>query len=328
MKAQAIVFRDPNIPKLESIEIPSPGPTEVRVRTAYSGVSIGTESSIFSGARTHNGTFPLVGGYMTSGIVEEAGSEVDGLSVGDAVVTSGAKLEGDINSIWGGHMSMSINGASGVVRVPENTQLQDAAMFMLPNVGLNAVSMAGITEQDTVLIFGQGLIGQFFSQFAGNRGARIIAVEPSEARAALSRKYVTEYVLDPFKDDLVAAVSTLTGGNGPSIVVEATALAKNVPLATSFLRPKGKMVFLSWYPGDIELKYSDFHNHEVTAFFSMGAGNRETTRATLHCMGNGAIVVGENLTDIVPCGEACEGYRRIIEGGKSILGMVVDWRAS
>ena len=71
-----------------------------------------------------------------------------------------------------------------------------------------------------------------------------------------------------------------------------------------------------------------FHNNAVTAFFPTGAGNRETTRATLHGMSNGSIVVGDNLTDIVPCADACEGYGRIIAGDKSILGMAIDWSQS
>jgi len=93
---------------------------------------------------------------MTSGIVEEVGTEVDNLSVGDSVVTSGARLKGEISSVWGGHASMSVNDVTGIVPLPGAVSPQEAALFILPNVGLNAVSIAGINERDCVLIFGQG----------------------------------------------------------------------------------------------------------------------------------------------------------------------------
>lgn len=326
MKAKALVFREANKPLLEEVEIPNFTANEIRVKTMYSGVSIGTESSIFSGMRTHNGTFPLVGGYMSSGVVQEIGLSVKGFTTGDRVIVSNSRLKGKINSVWGAHMSIRIANASTVVKVPEKTMMQDAAMFIPANVGLNAVSMAGINEQDNVLIFGQGLIGQFFGQFTKNRGARIIAVEPNRVRSNLSRRYVTDFTLDPFKDDIEIEVERITCGKGPSVVVEATASSKVFNTATRFLRRNGKMVFLSWHPGSISLNFADFHNNEIVAYFPMGAGNKETTRATLKCLSDGSLILGKNITDLIECQNACEGYQRIIDGDKTIMGMVIDWR--
>lgn len=326
MQAKAIVFRVANEPLLEEISIPNPSADELVVKIHYSGVSIGTESSIFSGARTSNGTFPLVGGYMASGVVEQIGSAVTTFNVGDKVAVGGTRLDGDINSIWGGHTSVQVVQAAGTVKIPEGTAMTDASMHILPRVGLNAVSMAGITEQDTVLITGQGLIGQFFGQFARARGAKVITVEPDKLRAELSRKYVTEYVLDPNKDDIGAEIDKITHGAGPTVVVEATASSKLIHNSTQFLREYGKMVFLSWYPGSIEIDFAHFHNNTITTYFPMGAGNNATTRAVLTGMKHGTVIIGDNLTDIYPFTEACDGYRRLATGDRSVMGMVIDWR--
>ena len=326
IQAKALVFREANKPLLEEVEIPNLTANEIRVKTMYSGVSIGTESSIFSGVRTNNGTFPLVGGYMSSGVIQEIGLSVKGFATGDQVIVNGSRLQGKVNSVWGAHMSIRIADASTVVKVPEKVKMQEAAMFILPNVGLNAVSMAGINEQDTVLIFGQGLIGQFFGQFAKNRGARIIAVEPNKIRSNLSRQYVTDFILDPFKDDIETEVERITCGKGPSVVVEATASSKVLNTATRFLQRNGKMVFLSWYPGSISLNFADFHNNKIVAYFPMGAGNKETTHATLKCLSDGSLIFGKNITDLIKYQNACEGYLRIIGGDKTIMGMVIDWR--
>jgi len=325
MKAKAIVFREANKPTLEEIDLPSLGPGEIRVGIRYSGVSIGTESSIFSGVRTHNGTFPLIGGYMAAGVVEQTAPDVTEFAPGDRVVVTGARLDGSVNSVWGGHSSRQIIHRDRAVKIPEKTKMPEAAMFVMPCVGLNAIRMVEVNEQDTVLISGQGLIGQFFGQFAKNRGAKLITLEPNELRRELSREYVTEHALDPFADDVDAVVEEVTGGLGPSVVVEATARATLIENATAFLREDSKMVFLSWYPGKISIEFAHFHNHAVRAFFPTGAGNNETTRAVLECLGDGSIVFGKNITDLLDYEKACEGFERIIAGDRSIMGMVFDW---
>ncbi len=327
MKAKAIVFREANKPTIEEVVLPSLRDGEILVEVQYSGVSIGTEQSIFSGERTHNGTFPLVGGYMASGMVAELGPGVADLEIGDRVAISGARLEGEVTSVWGGHMSRQVTAAESAVKIPDGGSMVDAAMHVLPSVGLNAVSMSGLNQNDTVMIVGQGLIGQFCGQFARSRGATVITVEPNELRRGLSRKYVTENVIDPFNEDVAVRVSELTDGKGPSVVVEATANKRNIAAAVSHLGYwEGKMVFLSWYPGEITFDFSLFHNNQVTAFFPTGNGGPTFTRAVLDCLARGAIVFGDNITDVVPVEQACQAYQRIIDRDPTIFGMVVDWR--
>jgi 2-desacetyl-2-hydroxyethyl bacteriochlorophyllide A dehydrogenase len=326
MRTHAIVFRKANTPSLEELDLPDLEQDELLVRIHYSGVSIGTESSIFSGTRTHNGTFPLVGGYMAAGIVEQVGPAVQRAAVGDHVTAGGARLTGEVASVWGGHSSRQVVRESGVRRIPDGVEMAHAAMYVLSGVGLNAVTMARVSMTDTVLIQGQGLIGQLCGQWCRNRGARVITLEPDTHRAELSRKYVTDLVLDPADSDLETHIKELTAGQGASVVVEATGAAKLIDNATRFLSPNGKLIFLSWYPGRIELDYGAFHKNQTTAFFPMGAGGETAAQATLRALAGGAIRMADNITDVVPWTEACRGYERIIGGDRSIMGMVIDWR--
>lgn len=326
MKSKAIVFREANKPQLEEIEIPSIKDEEILVDIEYSGVSIGTESSIFSGKRTQNGTFPLISGYMATGTIIETGKKSGKVKKDDRVAVIGARLSCDVNSIWGAHNSIQAISAANAVPIPEKAPMKDAAMFIMSNVGLNAVSMAEVNEQETVLISGQGLIGQMFGQWSRARGARVITIEPDPQRAALSKRYVTQYVLDPFKDDIARIISELTSGKGPDTVVEATASAKLISESTKHLRPGSKMVFLSWYPDEININFSHFHNNSVRAFFPMGSGNNKTTEATLNAIAMNTVTFGENITDVYTFDKAVEGFNRLIAGDRSVMGMVIDWR--
>lgn len=329
-RTPAVVFRAANRPTIEEVAVPSLRDDDVLVRTRFSGISIGTEQSIFSGKRTHNGTFPLVSGYMASGIVEAVGRDVTHVAVGDAVVTEGARLEGKVNSVWGAHMAVRVAPGWGVFKLPEkmaerDVAMREAAMWILPRVGLHGVNVASLAPGSTVVVQGQGLIGQFFGQFAKGRGCRVITIEPNARRAELSRRYVTDDVLDPMTDDLAGRIADLTDGVGADVVVEATGSKQLIGQASALLRERAHFVFLGWYPDHISLDYHHFHNN-IVAHFPMGAGDDDTARHTLSAIGEGRITVGDNISDIVPWREACEGFGRIIAGDRSVMGMVIDWR--
>jgi len=325
--SNAVVFRSAGIPTLEHITLPPPGDRDVRIKVAYSGVSIGTETSIITGKRTHNGTFPLVSGYMGSGVVESAGVAVTHLKPGDQVACFGTRIEGDVNSIWGAHSAWHVCDASMVHSLPDGCDTRDAALWVLPAVGLNAVGMAGITERDSVVISGQGLIGQFFAQWAAARGARVIVIEPDPLRRELAGKLTGAQTINPASCDIVEEVSCLTGGEWPTVVVEATGVPGLVAQTTGLIRRMhARMVFLAWYPGQISIDFAHLHNWEATALFPMGLGDIRTAQGVLQGLARSTIQAGGNLTDCVPWREAPDAFGRVVAGDPSILGMVIDWR--
>ena len=325
MKTRAIVFRRLNEPAIEQIDLPEIGPGDVRVRTHYSGLSIGTESSIYSGRRTHNGTFPMVTGYMSTGVVEEVGSKVSDFKPGDSVVVNPSKLDGPVNSIWGAHMAMRVASADCVYRLPENVDPVEASMFVMPRVGLNAANMCGVGPEDVAIVIGQGLIGQFFGQFARLRGARTIAIEKNPLRIELAKKYVTPDVLNPDECDVAARVNELAGDDH-RVVVEATGVEGPLEMAASLFTPKCSMVYLAWHAGRISIDFNTYHANEVTSWYPMGSGGRETGIEVLDRLGDGSIKMTDNITDVLDVNDAPAGFRRIIEGDPNVMGMVFDWR--
>jgi threonine dehydrogenase-like Zn-dependent dehydrogenase len=265
---------------------------------------------------------------MSSGIVEAVGKAVRDIKVGDRVVGGGQPLQGGANSVWAAHSAFTLRPASLLLKVPDGCEMTAAALWVLPRVGLNALSMANLTEKDTVLVSGQGLIGQYFARWARNRGVKLIVIEPDKYRAALSAKYVGAPVLDPLADDLEEKIAALTDGQWPSAVVEATASKKLIGQAVKFLRrPHAKMIFLSWYPGEISFDFGVFHRNEVTAYFPMGAGEvANTGRATLAAFAAGALALGDNLSAVYEYRDAARCYERVAAGDRSLMGVVFDWR--
>jgi S-(hydroxymethyl)glutathione dehydrogenase/alcohol dehydrogenase len=85
MRAQAVVVRSvADGPRLEEIEVDPPGPGEVLVRVAASGIC-GSDLHILHG-RSVIDSFPMVLGHEGAGVVEEVGDGVTSVAAGDHVV--------------------------------------------------------------------------------------------------------------------------------------------------------------------------------------------------------------------------------------------------
>jgi S-(hydroxymethyl)glutathione dehydrogenase/alcohol dehydrogenase len=85
MRAQAVVVRSVSDgPRLEEIEIDPPGPGEVLVRVAASGIC-GSDLHILHG-RSVIDAFPMVLGHEGAGVVEHVGDGVTSVAAGDHVV--------------------------------------------------------------------------------------------------------------------------------------------------------------------------------------------------------------------------------------------------
>ncbi|OGV34353.1 MAG: hypothetical protein A2020_04720 [Lentisphaerae bacterium GWF2_45_14] len=328
MKADALLFRKANCPEISQVELPELNDNEILMQTEYSGVSIGTESSIINGKRTHNGTFPLVPGYMASGQVLATGKSAGKFKEGDRVCGIGARFSdsSQIVSVWGGHSSAQVLNVENVFKVPDKAELSHASMFILPAVGLNAISMANITEQDTVLISGLGLIGYFFADFCRLRGAAIAVIEPAPDRGAIAKRNITENIFSPDDPELQEKISNAFAGRKISVCVEATASKRLIGNCSRWLSPGARMIFLSWYDGNIELDYSHFHNNAVTAYFPTGSGNSETLKAVLEYFADRKDTMDSVITHTVPYCEAPAAYEKILNGDRSIYGMTIKWR--
>lgn len=328
MKANVLLFRKANCPEIGEIEIPLIKDDEILMQTEYSGTSIGTEMSIITGRRTQNGTFPLVPGYMASGRILECGKNAGKFKVGDRICGIGARFcdSSSVVSVWGGHSSMQVLNQENVLRLPDGAELSHSSIFILPAVGLNAISMANISEQDTVVISGLGLIGYFFADFCRLRGASLAIIEPAADRAAIARKNITENIFSPDDPALQEKINSVFNGRKISVCVEATASKKFISACTRFLAPGAKMVFLSWYDGNIELDYSHFHNNAVTAYFPTSFGNTETLRAVLQYFADRKSMMDSVITHSVSYSEAPAAYGKILNGDRSIYGMTVKWR--
>jgi S-(hydroxymethyl)glutathione dehydrogenase/alcohol dehydrogenase len=104
---KAAVLRETRKPLLiEDVAVSKPGPHEVLVRTVAAGVC---HSDLHFADGTYPFPLPAVLGHESAGVVEQVGSEVRTVQVGDHVVTCLSAFCGHCNYCVTGHLSLCVS---------------------------------------------------------------------------------------------------------------------------------------------------------------------------------------------------------------------------
>lgn len=193
---------DAGVLRYEDVQVPEPGPGQVRIRVAGSAFNP-ADGGLRGGFLPIPIQLPHIPGYDVSGTVDAVGSDVTDLEVGQAVV---------------GFLPMTENGAAAeyvvapadvLVAAPAGIPLVDAAG--LPSVALTAhqaLFEAGrLSAGQRVLINGAGgAVGGYAVQLAQRAGAEVIATASPRSRASVLAAGADE-VVDHAATSLLEAVT-------------------------------------------------------------------------------------------------------------------------
>ncbi len=186
--AYLVELTEPRTVGIRTYPTPEVGPGEVLVRTLYSGISAGTELATYRGTNPYlekrwdpelalfapgetTFRYPVdVWGYSEVGVIEDLGEDV-----GEAVGRQVADLApGD--QVWGiwGHRSHAVLSADLLAGhlMPPGLDPMVGTFDRVGAVALNAVLAADARIAETVVVFGQGVIGLLATQLLISQGSR------------------------------------------------------------------------------------------------------------------------------------------------------------
>jgi bacteriochlorophyllide a dehydrogenase len=329
MKTTAVVFSGPGQVSLQVIQMPDPRPDEVRIRTTYSTVSVGTEGWAFQNLFTWQPTpYPCVPGYQRAGVIEALGRDVQGWRSGDRVMATNGAWDGPVSSAWGSHVALANTRATELYRIPAGMDDIDASATVVAQVGYNAAYRATLSPGDWVVVYGDGLIGQFAAQAARSRGARVILVGHRAERLALAAQHSADVALDARQGDVVSQVKAHTGGQPVAAVLDSVqkedAQKQYVPLLQ---HGQGQIVYCGFTPGVTWADMALLQQRELTAHFISG-WNRARMEATLQLMAQGKLCLRPLITHLVSFHEAPAMYRMLLEKSAPFLGITLEWGAA
>ncbi|MGD6755986.1 alcohol dehydrogenase catalytic domain-containing protein [Streptomyces sp. BH105] len=258
--------------RVEEVPEPSPGPGQVKLRTAYAGICgsdlhfyFYPESLPFSLDEPHplsGASLPQILGHEFSGTVVEVGEGVTDVRVGDRgavhplAVSCGecgacakgrrfsCRLMGSLGaSVTGGGLSEYVTfDASQLHVLPEGVDLRMGALVEPMAVGWHAVARSGVEPGGSALIAGAGPIGigAWFAYKACGVD-KVLVSEPSADRRAIVSALGAR-VVDPVNEDLAAAIAELTDGDGVDAAIDAAGAGPAITSALAGLAPGGRLV--------------------------------------------------------------------------------------
>lgn len=207
---QAIMLRDfggPEVLRAEPVEVPAPGPGELRIRQTAVGVNF-HDCYVRSGLYR---TLPLPGvpGIEAAGVVEAVGPGVTGFSVDERI--------GYVTGAYGAYASHRVLPAAIALRLPEGMDERLAASVLLK--GLTAEMLLRqvhrVEPGQTILVHAAaGGVGRILCQWAAHLGATVIGTAGSPAKAEVARAAGCAHVILYREQDFVAEVNRITGGRG------------------------------------------------------------------------------------------------------------------
>lgn len=208
----------PEVLKIETVDVPPPGPGEVRIRSRALGLNR-AESMFRSGAYVVEPNYPAKLGYEVAGIVDAIGSDVEGIAIGDSV----SLLPLSALTDYAVHGELAIAPARLVVKHPANLSFEDAAaawMQYLTAYGA-LVELARIGTGDAVVIpAASSSVGLAAIQITRRAGATPIALTRSSSKAKKLLEAGAAHVIATAEEDLVARIGEITNGRGAQVTFD------------------------------------------------------------------------------------------------------------
>ncbi len=219
--------------RLEDVPTPVPGPGEVLVRLAATGVNF---IEIYHRIGRYPGPLPRVLGSEGAGTVVAVGPDVVGLREGDRVASA---------SLTGAYAPLAVAPADAVVTVPDTVSDELAAAAMLQGLTAHYLLFDTYKVQpgdDLLVHAAAGGVGLLLTQLASRLGARVIATVSSEEKELLARGAGAAEVLRYDRDiDVAAEVRRLTGGVGVAAAYDGVGAA-TFDASLASVRVRGMLV--------------------------------------------------------------------------------------
>ncbi|MHC3473261.1 quinone oxidoreductase family protein [Streptomyces sp. 7R007] len=211
---RAVEFQEyggPEVLKVVEAEVPAPGPGQVSVDVAYTGVNFADLKARSEGYRVP--ALPFVPGLEFSGRIRALGEGVTGLAVGQEVT---ALTHG------GAYADVVVADTATVFAVPAGLDLRTAATLptVLPTAYALVHAVGRLQPGESVLVQGAaGGVGTAVGRLAKAAGAgAVFGVVSSPAKAEYARAYGYDEVF--VGDDFDTAVRTATDGRGVDLALD------------------------------------------------------------------------------------------------------------
>ena len=235
-----IIWKDAPLPEISG--------NETLVRVKYASIC-GSDQHIFLGEFHPRTKLPFIPGHEFAGEVYAVGPDVKEFKPGDRVAVDPIIWCGKCPACQIGHypactslklLGVDMDGGFAefvkasedmLFRIPPEIKDTYAALVEVLSIGFHACSRAELKENDTIVIWGAGKIGQCILQAARTKTQNtIIMIDILDSRLENAKNaYQDIHIINALKEDPVAKVKEITDGKGVDIAFESVGHTREFP---------------------------------------------------------------------------------------------------
>ncbi len=208
-------YGGPDTLQLVDVEVGAPGPGEIRIRHHACGLNF---IDIYQRTGLYQNPLPLMLGMEGAGVVEAVGEGVTHLKAGDRAAYA--------SNLPGAYSQARVMPAKTVVKLPDAIDYETGAAMMLKGLTVQyllkkTLPAGGLQAGDFVLFHAAaGGVGLIACQWAKALGLQLIGTAGSDEKCALARAHGAAFTINYQREDFVARVKEITGGQGLKVVYD------------------------------------------------------------------------------------------------------------
>ena len=283
---KTLVCSEPQKLEYRSQSIPDLAKNRALIKIKRIGIC-GTDLHAFEGTQPYF-EYPRILGHELSGELiavdgvlgfetGEAVTFIPYFSCGNCIACRSGKQNACVNmKVCGVHQD---GGMVEYLSVPstslihgEGLSLDVLALVEPLAIGAHAVKRAAITENEFVLVVGAGPIGLGTMEFVRAAGGKVIALDTNDARLRFCKETLKfEHVINAMDGDVIEQLKSITNGDMPTVVMDATGNLKAINNAFQYMSHGARYVLIGLQRGEISFSHPEFHKREATLMSSRNA---------------------------------------------------------
>jgi threonine dehydrogenase-like Zn-dependent dehydrogenase len=301
-KMRAAVLAHPGRFELQQVDVPEPAPDEVRMKVEYCGIC-SSNLAPWKGAPWFSYPFPPgAPGHESSGVVDQVGTEVTGITIGESVSMLGN----------GGFADYQIAKASCVL--PISSSLKEPFLGEPLGCAMNIFRRSQVRKGQWVAIVGVGFLGTILLQLCVDAGANVIAVSRRQSALEMAERMGASLTFSCEKrPELLEMIRKATGERLCDVVIEAGGVQETLDLSSDLIGIRGRLVIAGYHqdgPRSINMQEWNWRGIDV-----INAHERDETiyvegiRAAVEALAESQIRLRGLVSHYFPLERIDEGFR-------------------
>lgn len=334
------VMTAPRQIEIKQVPVPTIQDHQALIRIEKIGIC-GSDVHVYHGEHPFT-QYPVTQGHEVSGVVEEVGSQVQGLRPGQKVTIEPQIVCGQCHPCRHGKynlceelrvMGFQAPGAAAryfavdaarVTPLPDSFSLEDGAMIEPLAVAVHAVRQSGGVEGKDVVVLGAGPIGNLVAQTALGMGARkVMITDVSDFRLNVAKECGIQITVNTSMEDFGQALLRVFGPDKADLIFDCAGNNITMGDAITHARKGSAIVLVAVFAGLATVDLALLNDHELSLLTSMMYRHEDYVDA-IQLVEEGKINLAALMTERFSLARYQDAYRHIDQHREKTMKVLIN----